>query len=550
MSRTSDTATRWAATTAAAALVCSGVAFAAPAFAGDGSAVVTSLDDTLDPGTLRSVLKDVENAGGVSTVRFAVTGTIQLLSPLPVVTTQGITIEGPGTDALTIQAPPSDEAVPAFTYRPESSGTARISGLTLAGGASVIGDFTAADADGTNGFQLSDVVIDGTGDQRDQPGIVVFGNSAHPDVQIADSTIKNHATTEEGVLNSAALLSQAGRVLITDSTFDNNRGGTFAGGIVLGYNGPTEITGSTFSANSAELIGGALFAFGAAPVSITQSTFSGNSSGDTGGAIVSFGAEATSVSHSTITGNVSDGVEGSAVFAVASPLLVDSSIISVNSGQSTSVPDLSVSLPNQPSLRSEASALESALSEALAEPDVFGAPSNARIAPLAAADEAAADEDAAADEADPSDILGNLGFSLIGQPKASLDAASWSIQDSTLFEQDAELGALADNGGRTLTHLPSATSPARNAGNLATLAGIERDQRNAPRVVGDLVDIGSVEVQAVAPAQPPVVPGTAAAATLPETGAGVEAPLLAIAGLLLAGAALLGLRRRRFGTEA
>lgn len=298
MSRSTSTVTRWAATATAAALVCTGVAVATPVYAAGGTTVVTSLADTLDPGTLRSALEDAESAGGTATITFSVTGTIQLDSPLPTITTEGITIEGPGADALVIQAQTGEDMQPAFTYRPETNGTARISGLTFAGGASV----------------------------------------------------------------------------------------------------------------------------------------------------------EASVSHGT----------------------------------------------------------------------------SARIAPLAADDE-------------PSPIYGTLTFSLIGQPKASLDPNAWAIFESTIFEKDAQLGALANNGGNTLTHLPAATSPVIRAGNVETLVGAEYDQRNAPRVVDGRVDIGSVQVQPAAPT--PVVP--AEAAQLAKTGTGVELPLLAIAGMLLAGVALLAARRRR-----
>lgn len=527
MSRSTSTVTRWAATATAAALVCTGVAVATPVYAAGGTTVVTSLADTLDPGTLRSALEDAESAGGTATITFSVTGTIQLDSPLPTITTEGITIEGPGADALVIQAQTGEDMQPAFTFRPETNGTARISGLTFAGGASVVGDFSVADPETENGFQLAGVVIDGAGDVRNQPGVVVVSEGSQPDVLISNSVIKNHSTMEEGALSSAALITGAGHVVVEGSTFDNNHGGIYAGGLILAYNLSNEISRSTFSDNSSELLGGAVFAFGLGPVSAFQSTFSGNYSGSTGAAIVSLAAEYTAISHSTVTNNVSDGEEGSAVIAIASQLSVDSSIVSGNSGQATSVPDLTLGVPVTFGLRSSGSG--SAIADAIANAEAsVSHGTSARIAPLAADDE-------------PSPIYGTLTFSLIGQPKASLDPNAWAIFESTIFEKDAQLGALANNGGNTLTHLPAATSPVIRAGNVETLVGAEYDQRNAPRVVDGRVDIGSVQVQPAAPT--PVVP--AEAAQLAKTGTGVELPLLAIAGMLLAGVALLAARRRR-----
>ncbi|MBK8022876.1 MAG: hypothetical protein IPK19_15955 [Chloroflexi bacterium] len=63
------------------------------------------------------------------------------------------------------------------------------------------------------------------------------------------------------------------------------------------------------------------------------------------------------------------------------------------------------------------------------------------------------------------------------------------------------LGALANNGGPTLTHLPANTSPAVNAGNNALAldqngAALTTDQRGSgfPRINSGTVDIGAVEV--------------------------------------------------------
>ena len=64
------------------------------------------------------------------------------------------------------------------------------------------------------------------------------------------------------------------------------------------------------------------------------------------------------------------------------------------------------------------------------------------------------------------------------------------------FGANLLLGPLADNGGRTLTHLPQGGSPLVNAGSNALVpAELTNDQRGPgfPRTVGSSVDIGSVE---------------------------------------------------------
>ncbi len=57
------------------------------------------------------------------------------------------------------------------------------------------------------------------------------------------------------------------------------------------------------------------------------------------------------------------------------------------------------------------------------------------------------------------------------------------------------LGSLADSTGPTETMLPTAGSPAIDAGNNAAVSDLTTDQRGLPRISNSIVDIGSVEVQ-------------------------------------------------------
>jgi len=63
-----------------------------------------------------------------------------------------------------------------------------------------------------------------------------------------------------------------------------------------------------------------------------------------------------------------------------------------------------------------------------------------------------------------------------------------------LVGMNASLGPLTNNGGRTLTHMPNAGSPAIDAGNNALATG-DYEQRGPgyPRIFNSTVDIGSVE---------------------------------------------------------
>jgi hypothetical protein len=71
---------------------------------------------------------------------------------------------------------------------------------------------------------------------------------------------------------------------------------------------------------------------------------------------------------------------------------------------------------------------------------------------------------------------------------------------------DPQLGSLDDNGGPTLTMLPSATSPLLDrVATIACLALVTTDQRGITRPQGTACDIGAVERE-VAPAPPPPTP--------------------------------------------
>lgn len=531
MPRPSLTLTRYAAFTAAAALVCGGVAMAAPAAADPvgGTIVVTSLADTLDAGTLRSAFEAAENSSGDDVIRIDVTGTIALATPLPTITNGGIDVVGPGSDRLVIVTPSGDLDEPGFTYAPTVAGTARISGLTLTGGgASIVGNFFNLPEEGDAGIEIVDVVIDGATTEVNRPGLLVDAGLNRASVLVSDSTIKNFPIGSRSA--GAAQIVGAGQVTIEDSTFDNNQSGQISGALLLLYTEATTISGSTFSHNSAPDFGGAVAVISTPSLAVVQSTFSQNESGQTGAALFIADVADASIAHSTITGNVDNGTEGSAVTVVGNGLTVDSSIVSGNTGPDTSVPDLS--RQSQIGLRA---------ADTSAEVPVQGDADGEPIAPLI---EAAAAEPVAPDS-------GTVSHSLIGQSRDAFDPALWTLSAESIFGVDAQLGPLADNGGNTLTHLPAATSPAVNAGDASTLDGITLDQRSAPRVSGGSVDIGSVEVQAA-----PIVPAavvTNAAARLPDTGFGAEGALLALAGLLIAGVAMLGFGRfgaRRSGTSA
>ena len=64
---------------------------------------------------------------------------------------------------------------------------------------------------------------------------------------------------------------------------------------------------------------------------------------------------------------------------------------------------------------------------------------------------------------------------------------------NTIVTNNPRLGALADNGGPTLTHLPLADSPAIDAGNNVPIFANDQRGNGFPRTKGVATDIGAVE---------------------------------------------------------
>jgi hypothetical protein len=133
-------------------------------------------------------------------------------------------------------------------------------------------------------------------------------------------------------------------------------------------------------------------------------------------------------------------------------------------------------------------------------------------------------DNTAADGPDVSANDGSMdaGFSLIGvvDPDTSINTVG-----PNLIGQNPQLGALADNGGSTLTQKPAPTSPVVDAGSAFGLTSDQRgegrpfDAITANAVGGDASDIGAVELQVsdIAAAPPPVTPTTPVTPVTPTT---------------------------------
>ena len=318
---------------------------------------------------------------------------------------------------------------------------------------------------------------------------------------ISDSTITGNTADQGG---GAYLDGVYGAVEIIDTVITGNTAESKGGGLyITSVYDTLSITGSTISGNEAGGDGGGVFfetLYG--DVSIENSTISGNTSGECGGGLFFVGNYAdASIENSTISGNTA--LYGGGIYVVAVDAEVSFMIShSTITGNSATAED--------PSYHGGGGVYLGSGTVDLDHTVIAGNTSTLPGPDIAPADGASIDGSYS--------MVGDLdGFTLGGT--------------HNLAEGDAKLGALADNGGPTLTHLPLAGSPLIDAGDPAFASPPATDQRGQARVYGGRIDIGAVEV---------------GAAVLPPTGGSNGLMATLGAGLLALGGALhLTGRRKR-----
>jgi len=110
-----------------------------------------------------------------------------------------------------------------------------------------------------------------------------------------------------------------------------------------------------------------------------------------------------------------------------------------------------------------------------------------------------AGENGSAAAPDATGAFTSLGHNLIGQSNGSVGWVTADLTGNTASPLNADLGALANNGGPTQTMLPLTGSPAIAAGSIVLIpSGVTTDQRGLARIYNGTVDIGAVEIQPLA----------------------------------------------------
>lgn len=207
-----------------------GLSLAAGAHAAPATVhTVTTLADD-GPGSLRQALLAANSAAGPETITFAVTGTIALASPLPLIV-DDLTLQGPGAGSLAISG----------------AGLYRVLDIspTLTNTVAV----TVAD--------LS--LVDGRAPDGEHGGAI----RSHGDLQLLRSSLHDNSSP----LSGSAIYAAAGSLAIVSSQVQTNSAGS-----LFVEDAHTSITGTVLAGNQ----GGALVAFHAPTLHITATQITSN----------------------------------------------------------------------------------------------------------------------------------------------------------------------------------------------------------------------------------------------------------------------------------
>ena len=478
---------------------------------------VTNRNDS-GPGSLRQALANANNGDRIN---FNVTGTITLTSG-GLGVTKNVTISGPGANQLSING---NRATLVFGVAPQrtfsisrlsitnaqygisnNQGTVSVSNCVISGTSYRGLDNDAGQgSDGASMTVANSIISNNSGTGAFNVFPMQFsGGSGCACMTIADSVVSNNDA--DGISNAGNGFTGTASLTVVNSDVSDNDGGgisnndtggnttativsttvsgNLAGGVTDGITGAT-IVSTTVSGNSADGVFG--FGQGNAQATITDctisgnsthggirfvgnqltvanSTISGNSSVDNGGGIYAIGFAANlplnvSIGNSTISGN-SAGTNGGGIYDVRSLLHVANSTISGNSAGSGG----------------------GIYNDGGVDGGINGEISNTILNAGASGE----------------NIANNNGlFNSLGYNLSSDDGGGYLNGPGDQINTDPLLGPLQDNGGRTLTHVLLAGSPAINTGDPSFTPPPNDDQRGFPfvRVFKGRIDIGSFEAQ-------------------------------------------------------
>ncbi|MBB6628350.1 hypothetical protein H5V45_13570 [Nocardioides sp. KIGAM211] len=459
--------------------------------------VVTSNEDS-GPGTLREALAQANASPDDDRITFApsVLGEIRLTGGQLVATVGGgsgdLVIEGPGRDALAIDALRKSRVLDVRGPGGDTRPSLTVSGLTLTGGWTYAYSYDDQDGGGVRAtgtdLTLDRVEVSGNLANQRGGGVLLVGGR----LVVQSSTVQGNRAglnPNSNVGGGGGLFHDGGDVAgaaleVTDSLVADNDGGAHGGGIYAPGAAPVTVSTSTVSGNTATSTltgmdvwstsgtGGGIAAhtltvadstirdnvaeidaggISAGTLDVTRSTVSGNASGTSGGGLL---AGTLTMTSSTVSGNTSPTGGGIVVGTETPAEVVLSSIVS-----NAAVSGGGISTPGTVALRGSVVAL-------------------------------------------------NAGGDLGGTGQATLDHAlvqeprdfAYTDSGDSIMGVDPRLAPLAFHGGPTRTRRPAPNSPVIDRGaafGTTDQRGFARpyDDPGSPNAA-DGSDIGAVELGA------------------------------------------------------
>lgn len=413
---------------------------------------VTNLADT-GAGSLRQAIDDANLAAGADDITFqaGLTGTITLTTGQLAIT-DSLMIVGPGAGNLSVSGNNASRVF--YLYNNAATIDVQLSGMTITGG-------NASTGAGIINFD-ENLTLD---------GVTISGNAA--------------ATDGGGLWADGFNMN----LTIQNSTISGNTAGDDGGGIYIeDTGGPTLISNTTISGNTAAGAGGGIYLYDPDDdVTIANSAISGNSAATDGGGVYlySFDSGSLQVTSSTVSGNSAAAGGGLFLYGVDQPFLMESSTVSGN--QATAGDGGGVYLYDNTAPSEFRHSTIAANSATGAGGGLFNSSGDVTVAHTLIGDNTAGGD---------ADVGGGGTFLVANSLIEAPGTANITDNGGNVLNLDAQLGALSNNGGPTMTHLPGATGPAINAGDAAFVPPPASDQRGNARVSGGRIDIGSVEVAA------------------------------------------------------
>ncbi|MFK7955160.1 MAG: beta strand repeat-containing protein [Lysobacterales bacterium] len=377
----------------------------------------------------------------------------------------------------------------------------------------------AADVQGGGGvfnnggnITLTDVTLNAnsaSGPSETDDGGGAIANTNEGSMTVRDSNITSN-TADTGSGNGGGVLNTIGSTLQMNNVVFSLNSAARAGGALENV-GTASLTGIVATSNSAGINGGMLHISGGGSTTFSDSTINSNSAANEGGGLWVSGDGMLNLSTTGVDGN--EALFGGGVFvdaggSAAGNLTIATSALTNNVG-TTNGGGISLEAGTASLVNATVSGnsggdggglFNDAAAATLSFVTMFGNTATGQGGTINNATSGAVTADntiiAGGVASAGNDIQGTLTSAdfLIIQDTAG--ATVGGATDNSSLDTDPLLGALANNGGPTLSHLPLAGSPAIDGADNSNCPGM--DQRNFARNDG-ACDIGSVEAGSVDP---------------------------------------------------